>query len=121
MIKPIAKGNPRPITRRLLADLEKRAAEAAAAVEADAELLSCQHPNIERGVSSFCGQCGALVNLAAALWGNAPSGMAFALQQIIRGNAIAEAQRRGALLHSRRRISSINAERMELRKWAVFA
>jgi len=106
MIKPIAKGNPRPITRLLLTKLEKRADEAAAEVKADVELLSCQHPDVERGVSSFCRQCGALVSLSNALWGNAPSGMAFALQQILTGNAIAEAQRRSALAHSRLRITA---------------
>jgi hypothetical protein len=105
-MKKIDKHDPRPITRWLLAKLETRAAEAAAEVKADAELLKCRHRNIERGVSSFCGRCGALVSLKSALWGNAPSGMAFALQQILTGNAIAEAQRRSALAHSRLRITA---------------
>ncbi len=77
----IEKNDPRPITRPLLTQFEKRAAWVAAEVKADADQLGCRHRNIERGVSSFCGQCGALVSLPNALWGMVPTfGMAFTFQ-----------------------------------------
>ncbi len=105
-MKKIGKNDPRPITRPLLTKLETSATEAAAKVKADKELLRCRHTRVGQH-SNFCRDCGALMSVANAVESMVPAfGVAFALQAILRGGAIAEAQRRSALAHSRRRITA---------------
>jgi hypothetical protein len=105
-MKKLEKNDPRPITRVLLTKLAERANEVAAEVKADEERLRCRHPQIDE-FSNFCGECGALTSLANAVESMIPAfGAAFSLQQILRGNAIAEAQRRSVLAHSRFRITA---------------
>jgi hypothetical protein len=114
MKRPIAMGDPRPITRQLLTKLEIRAGDALDRIKADPALLSCSHHHVVRAVEYFCEGCGALVNLSGALWSMAPKfGMAYTLQEILRGNAIAEAQRKNALAHLRLRINAVDISRIE--------
>lgn len=92
LMKKIEQDDPRPITVQLIRNLEKCAANAAAEATADAERISCQHPAVDRH-ANFCRHCGALMSLANAMGMIPALGVAFALQQILAGNAIAEAQR----------------------------
>jgi len=73
--------------------LAAHAAQAGASIRADAVKLRCRHSETDE-YSNFCGQCGALVSLRNAVESMMPAfGMAFALQQILAGSAIADAQR----------------------------
>ena len=87
----IEKDDPRPITADLLAHLMLRACRVLEATRADRRSLSCRHPDS----FVFCGRCGALtapVDEAIEIL-TETFGAAFALQQVLNGQAIAGAQR----------------------------
>lgn len=108
--KAIEEGDQRPIDLALLKQLLRRALMAADATIADnPSVIACTHQDIggEHYHANFC-RCGALVvPVGTALESLAPTfGVAFALQQALRGDAIRMLQRKRRKVESNEPIAT---------------